>query len=625
MKSTGNDTVSLTPLAEPVTAKVTVPGSKSYTIRALVLAALTPKKANQPVTIVNPLISDDTRAILSCLSTLGIQTVLKKDKAGQLCVEVHGNLEDIQDRDYLLNANLSAATLRFLVALSAVIPGRQVLLGKEGLNNRPVRDLVDSLRALGASIEYLEKDGYPPVRVSSSRIEADTIAVSGNTSSQYISALMMIAPVIQAKGKQVAIELPNEPVSKPYLDMTASIMETFGVTVVNEDYQRFVIQSGQRYNCTQYIVEPDASSMAYFVAIAALTRSTITLLNINPDSAQADMRFVDIVQQMGNRVEYHDNQLTIHGVGVEPLQVDMRDCPDQAQTLAVLAAFANGTTRIDGLQSLRVKETDRIAAVEKELAKMGIPTEAEADALVIHGGNPQPATIATYGDHRMAMAFAVAGALLPGMAYEDPAVVNKTYPEFWQDLHRLGIGVTHSSRDEHAPGQGRKLILTGFMGAGKSTIARVLAETLGLDCIEMDDRIVQRSGRTSVNEIFQQDGEARFRELEQEVAQSLRDVSNAVISTGGGIVMNEAAMDSIRHNARVVFLETTLETVLNRLEGDHTRPLLQDKEAATDLYEQRQPLYRQHACIRLSTDGKSPETLVNDILQATQHDAMCTV
>jgi len=629
MKSTGQNTVSLQPLNAPVTAEVTVPGSKSYTIRALLLAALTPKTANQPVKVINPLFSDDTKAILECLKALGIQTALTTDKAGHQCVEVHGSLDDIQDRDYTLNADLSAATLRFLVALSAVIPGRQVLLGKEGLNNRPVRDLVDSLRALGASIEYLEKDGYPPVRVTSNRIEADVITVSGSTSSQYISALMMIAPLIQTQGNAVTIELPGEPVSKPYLDMTGSIMEAFGVTVVNEDYRRFVIRAGQQYRCAQYIVEPDASSMAYFVAIAALTRSTITLGNINPNSVQADMRFVDIVQQMGNRVEYHGNQLTIHGVGVEPLHVDMRDCPDQAQTLAVLAAFAKGTTRIDGLQSLRVKETDRIAAVEQELAKMGIRTEAEADALVIHGGNPQAATIATYGDHRMAMAFAVAGTLLPGMAYDDPAVVNKTYPEFWQDLQQLGVGVEYHSADavnhSELSGKGQKLVLTGFMGAGKTTVAALLAKKLDLICIEMDELIVQRSGRSSINDIFEQDGEPRFRELELEVAKSLQQVRNAVISTGGGIVMNPIAMDCIRENATVVFLETELETVLERLDGNQDRPLLQDKTAAADLYELRQPLYRQHACVRLSTDGKQPEALVDAIIQATRNAEMCIV
>lgn len=625
MKTSGTDIVGLRPLTAPVTAEVTVPGSKSYTIRALLLAALTPKVAGQPVRVVNPLLSDDTKAIMNCLNTLGIQTALTQDKAGQLSIEVFGNVTDIQDDDYRLDANLSAATLRFLVALSAVIPGHQVLLGKEGLNNRPVRDLVDSLKALGASIEYLDKDGYPPVRVSSSRIEADVISVSGNTSSQYISALMMIAPLIQPKGDAVTIALPSDPISKPYLDMTVSIMDAFGVNVENREYQQFIVQASQQYRTQQYIVEPDASSMAYFVAIAALTRSTITIQNINPASVQADMRFVDIVQQMGNRVEYHGNQLTIHGVGVKPLHVDMRDCPDQAQTLAVLAAFANGTTRIDGLQSLRVKETDRIAAVEQELAKMGIRTEAEADALVIHGGHPQPATIATYGDHRMAMAFAVAGALLPGMTYEDPEVVNKTYPEFWQDLQQLGLGVERRLGDSSLNHPSNRIVLTGFMGAGKSTVAELLAQKLGLACVEMDDRIVQRSGRASVNEIFEKDGEARFRELEHEVAQSLCAMSNAILSTGGGIVTNVSAISVLQHNSTVVFLESELETVLVRLEGNQDRPLLRDKAQIAELFHTRQPLYRQYANLIIPTDNKSPEALADAIQSAIQGAELCTV
>ncbi len=629
MKTTsgiGNmDIVALLPLAQSIEAEVTVPGSKSYTIRALLLAALTPKCGNQPVKVVNPLISDDTRAIMACLNTLGIGTELKRD-GSQSWIDVQGGLSDIQDQDYTLNADLSAATLRFLIALSAVIPGRQTLLGKEGLNKRPVKDLVDSLRALGVSIEYLDKDGYPPVRVSSSRIEAETVQVSGSTSSQYISALMMIAPLIQSQADAVTIELPGEPVSKPYLDMTISILEAFGVSVSHQDYQRFTIPTGQTYRADRYIVEPDASSLAYFVAITALTKSTITLCNINPDSVQADMRFVTILERMGNRAEFHDGKLTLHGVGIKPLHVDMRDCPDQAQTLAILAAFADGVTRIDGLQSLRVKETDRIAAVEKELQKMGVRTETEADALVIHGGNPKAARIATYGDHRMAMAFAVAGALLSNLEIEDPEVVNKTYPEFWQDLQAIGVGVRRIQATV-LPSLpfAKKIVLTGFMGAGKSSVAAVLAQKSGLRLLEMDDLIIERSGRESINQIFEMDGETRFRQLEQAVAEALGDAGDAIVSTGGGVIMNPIAMDHLSRNATVVFLQTELETSLNRLAEVADRPLLRDPEKAAALYDLRLPLYRHHADVIVKTDAQSPESVAEEIIRAIQVAPVCSV
>lgn len=610
--STENRVVSLTSLARAVQTEVTIPGSKSYTIRALILAAMAEKPDGRPVRVWNPLRSDDGQAVINCLNALGIHTEWEQE-AGQSYVDVSGQVQRIAEADYTLHADLSAATLRFLLALSAVIPGRQTLLGHEGLNRRPVKDLVDALRNLGVEIEYLEREGYPPVRVMSSTLKANRLEVSGSTSSQYISALMMIAPLIEAAGEAIVIELPEAPVSQPYLDMTMDIMRAFGVTATHDRYQKFIIANGQRYRAESYTVEPDASSAAYFAAIATLTGSTITLKNMNPDSVQADMRFIEILKEMGTEVQVKGSALVIEGHGVKPLHVNMCDCPDQAQALAVLAAFAPGTTRIDGLQSLRVKETDRIAAVETELRKMGIQVEAEADALVIHGGNPQTARIATYGDHRMAMAFAVAGTVLDELEIENPAVVNKTYPEFWQDLQALGVGV----QEMEVNSQGvKKIVLIGFMGAGKTSVAKMLTEQYGLALVEMDELIVQQSGRNSVPEIFDQDGEAHFRALEAQVAQSLRHEANVVISTGGGVIMNPQVMRDLRENATIVWLDTRLETVLSRLQNYADRPLLRDLTAAQALYEQRLPLYERAANLRIQTDSLRPQAVADQICRA---------
>ena len=643
MNPGNSNSVILEPLKQPVTASVNVPGSKSYTIRALLLAALTPKVNNQPVRVLNPLFSDDGQAILDCLNTLGIKTATKEETDVRW-IEVHNSVADIQDEEYELDANLSAATLRFLLALSAVIPGRQTLFGKAGLNNSPVRDLVDSFKAIGADIEYLEREGYPPVRVNSSRIQTNRLQVSGATSSQYISALMMIAPQIQAQNSQqeVVIELLDEAVSKPYLDMTVSIMADFGVKVENHDYRKFVIPAGQAYQTQAYAVEPDASSMAYFLAIAALTGSSITIQNMNPHSVQADMRFAQILENLGHRLEWHGNALTLHGQRLDtqpstPLVIDMEDCPDQAQTMAVLAAFMPRVTRIEGLQSLRVKETDRLTATATELAKMGIPVEEEKDALVIHGGQLHAAKIATYGDHRMAMAFAVAGAAFPGLEIEDPSVVNKTYPGFWQDLQKLGLGVQPSKTlpihavtqtDEPANLTGQKIVLIGFMGAGKSAVAEILAQALKLKLVEMDAEIVKRSGRSSVPEIFDLDGELRFRALEAEVSQALVSAQNVIISCGGGVVMNEANMQALAQNGTIIFLETQLETVLTRLADAEDRPLLRDKTQFESLFVLRQPLYRQAADITVSTDHQSPSQVAETVLQALSKinmNSVCTV
>lgn len=588
--------LTLVPLAKPIDAEVTIPGSKSYTLRALLLAAIT----SNPVRIQSPLFSDDTEAMIRCLQTLGIETEVGPD-----WIDVKGYLSDVPNTTTTLDADLSAASIRFLIALACVVPGVQILHGKEGLNKRPVKDLVDALREMGADIEYLNRDGYPPVKINSNQLNAGIVWVSGATSSQYTSAILMIAPAVDG---DVTVEITGELISKPYLEMTLSIMEAFGVTVRRDGEQTLTLSQDQRYAATSYIVEADASSAAYFLAMAALTQSRIKLKNLNPLSAQADMQFIEILSRMGNHIIKDDHSVTIEGHGVRALDVDMRDCPDQAQTLAVLAAFAPGATKITGLQSLRVKETDRIAAVQQELAKMGIQTDAKHDELIIHGGQPQAAHINTYGDHRMAMSFAVAGTALSDVIIHDPRVVGKTFPTFWDTLHDAGIQLKMPLPE--------KIVLIGFMGAGKSELAPALAKSLNRTHVDMDTQVIELSGRHSISEIFEQDGERHFRELELRVAKSLQDSLQVVISAGGGIVMDKLAMDYLRDNGLTILLEAELETVLSRLGTDTTRPLLQDKSKIPDLFALRAPLYEHYADLRIATDAKSPVQTLDETLAA---------
>lgn len=415
----------LYPIPHPITGSVTVPGSKSYTNRALLTAALT----KNSVMIEGPLVSDDTKAMISCLKTLGISLKEADDS-----IEVVGSIDSVADKEYNLDAHLSGITIRFLLALSCVLPGVQTLYGEIGLNKRPVRDLVDGLRQLGAHIEYLEKEGFPPVRVTSSRLNAGRVKMSGDVSSQYFSALLMIAPLIQGA---MTIEVEGEQISRPYIDMTLDTMRQFGVVAENHNYKRYTVKSHQAYSSTFYKVEGDVSSASYFFAIAALTHSTITVHNLNPQSRQADMQFLEILAKMGSEIQYGDECITVRGHGVAQLDVDMEDCPDQAMTMAVLAAFAPGTTVIRGVQSLRVKETERVKAVEQELAKMGIYASSTHDTLTVHGGSPHGASIDTYGDHRMAMSFAIAGMCIPEVRINHPEVVGKTFPGFWRTLEEV--------------------------------------------------------------------------------------------------------------------------------------------------------------------------------------------
>jgi len=418
----------ISPLARPAKASLTIPGSKSYTNRALLLAAMTP----EAVKIINPLVSDDTRAMIACLKNLGVKVLAKQNS-----VEVIGSIADVTDGDYDLDADLSGTTIRFILALCTVIPGRQTLHGKAELHKRPIGELVDGLKQLGAKIDYLGQEGYPPLLISSSSLASGTVKLRGTESSQYLSAILMIAPIVG----NVTIEVVGKLISQPYVDMTIEAIRHFGAKVAKQDPEKYYIASKQSYSCPEYKVEGDVSSASYFFAIAALTGSTLTLKNMSPRSLQADMGFLKILEQMGNKVTYGEDEITIVGKAVMPVDVNMRDCPDQAQTLAVLAAFAQGVTTISGIQSLRVKETERIAAVEQELQAMDIEASSTASSLSIHGGNPKSASIATYGDHRMAMSFAVAGTRLPGMEIQDPGVVAKTFPDFWEKLTTLGIGI----------------------------------------------------------------------------------------------------------------------------------------------------------------------------------------
>jgi len=409
-------------LERPVIATVEIPGSKSYTNRALVMAALT----KGPVTLHNPLYSEDTEAMIACLKTLGLQIETLSDR-----IIVHDDISKVQNKSYELFVKDSGTTIRFLLALVCLTPGTKVLRGNTRLNERPISDLVDALRLLGANIEYLEKEGQAPLNIHPSILYSGSeVTLNASMSSQFFSALLMIAPFLNG----LKIRLQGDLISKPYVDMTIQAMHDWGINVSQMEDGGYHIPKGQFYQKRQYVIEGDFSSAGYFFAIAALTQSVLTLKNLNPASAQADRKFLNILAKMGNKIIMNDHGITIMGKQILPLTLDMEDCPDQVQTMAVLAAFAKGVTKITGVRSLRLKETERVEALKNELAKMGIKTEDTHDTLTIYGGNPQAATIDTYGDHRMAMAFAVAGTKLSGMKICHPEVVNKTFPKFWDKL-----------------------------------------------------------------------------------------------------------------------------------------------------------------------------------------------
>lgn len=427
--------IKLYPLKKSVKKEITIPGCIGYTIRALNIAAMT----KGSVKILNPLKSDDISSMINALKEIGIEIEEEKES-----LIVHGDITDVKDGEYSIDIGLSGRTARTMLALLSVVPGVKLVACSEAFKKRPVADLVDGLRQLGANIEYLEKNGYLPVKINSCSLKPGSIRMNGTLSSQYFSAIMMVSPLIGA----VKIIVNGSQASKPFIDMTIGIMQNFGVTVKNNNYQLYEINNSQKYiNPGEYQIEPEATSASYFFAIAAITKGAIRINNLDPKSLQGDMKFVDVLEKMGNIVKKNTLEKWIEVQGTDKLIgniFDMNSTPDLVPTLSVVAAFAKGATNITNIAHAKLKETDRIESTKVELQKMGINVKSSKDSITITGGSPKGSRIETYDDHRLAMSFAVAGSKLSGIMINNPNVVNKSFPEFWEKLEELGINIERS-------------------------------------------------------------------------------------------------------------------------------------------------------------------------------------
>lgn len=416
----------LLPVPGPVHASVSLPGSKSITNRALLLAAL----ADGESLLRAPLHSEDTLYMTQALRALGV--AIQETPERDLRITGSGGAFDTP-KGTLFVGN-SGTTIRFLTAAACLAPaGAAVTLdGVARMRERPIRDLVGALLTLGVEAECLNGHGCPPVRVRGGGMVGGRCRLAGDVSSQFLTALLQVAPYART---DVEIGIVGELVSKPYIDITQAVMASFGVGLENEAYRTLRVESGQRYVGREYAVEADASNASYFLAAAAVAGRTVTLENLGTTSIQGDIRFIDVLERMGCTVTQGGGTITLTGPGqLRAIEADMEAIPDTAQTLAVVAAFADGPSHLTGLASLRVKETDRVRAVARELPKLGVRVEEGPDSWTIHphaAGRDTPAEILTYDDHRMAMSFAVAGLRLPNVIINNPGCVAKTFPDFW--------------------------------------------------------------------------------------------------------------------------------------------------------------------------------------------------
>jgi 3-phosphoshikimate 1-carboxyvinyltransferase len=417
---------------------VRLPGSKSISNRILLLAAL----AEGETKIVDLLASDDTAVMLAALRSLGVKWQEEPPSAvhgsARSIHRVHGVSGRFPNQEADLFMGNAGTAIRPLTAALAVIGGEYKIHGVPRMHERPIGDLVDALNAVGANIEYTGNQGFPPLHVHTGAFKTNKLSVRGNVSSQFLTALLMVAPLM-AREKAVTISVEGELISKPYIEITLNLMRRFGVTVEQDGWESFTIPSGQVYQSPGNIhVEGDASSASYFMAAGAIAGGPVRVEGVGRDSIQGDVRFAHALQQMGAQITMGDNWIESRASGpLKAIDMDFNHIPDAAMTIAVAALYADGPSTLRNIASWRVKETDRLAAMATELRKLGATVEEGADWLkVTPPSSMQPAEIDTYDDHRMAMCFSLAsldGAIRRGteVRINDPKCVAKTFPDYF--------------------------------------------------------------------------------------------------------------------------------------------------------------------------------------------------
>ena len=382
-------------------AVLRVPGSKSLTNRALIIAAM----ADGTSRLTGALDSEDTRVMIEALKSLGI-SVVHNPATAEITIEGCGGRFPV--REATLQVANSGTSFRFLTAMLATGSGTFHLDGTPRMRQRPVLDLLMALNGLGANVRSDQGTGFPPVTIQADGLDGGYAFVRGDVSSQFLSGLLMALPYAR---ETTTVEVEGVLVSQPYVRMTLEVMETFGVKVHNRKFRRFDVNPAH-YRGRDYAIEPDASAASYFFALAALTGGTVTIEGLVPTSLQGDLAFVDILEHMGCKVDLGTDRTTVTGGPLRAVDVDMNAISDTVMTMAVVALFAQGVTRIRNVGHIRHKETDRIAALATELRKLGAEVDELPDGIVIDPPPPEnlrPARIATYDDHRMAMSFALAG------------------------------------------------------------------------------------------------------------------------------------------------------------------------------------------------------------------------
>jgi 3-phosphoshikimate 1-carboxyvinyltransferase len=410
----------------PGNFEVTAPPSKSYTHRALIMAAL----GSGQSTILNPLYAEDTLLTMNALRLLGTSIEVNPDR-----VIVNGCNGTFHDREItVIDLNNSGTSLRLIAPLALLCRHPVTLTGSSRMQERPIGPLAQALHTLGGTVQFLNNDGYPPLRVSG-HLQGGRAVIEGTISSQFISSILIAAPYAVTETEVI---IPSSPVSGSYLDITLEVMQAFGANVKREGYTRFLVSNTRRYAGRTYAIEGDYSSSSYFFAIAAICGGRMTVKNLEPCSVQGDRRFPDILASMGCKVAYSGNAVTVERIGnLHGISVDMSTSPDTVQTLCMVAAMADTPTTITGISHLKFKESNRITSTAERLKSLGGDVQIGDDRITINPASLHGGVIDPENDHRTAMSFAVMGLCIGGITITNAECVNKSFPEFWDIIRGL--------------------------------------------------------------------------------------------------------------------------------------------------------------------------------------------
>lgn len=578
-------------------ATISVPGSKYIANRLLIICAL----ANGVSILKNVPENEDINNAIKAIKEFGIK--IEKSNGTLTINGTGGKLKAPKSK---INVGDSGTLLRFIAGFAALAKGRSKITGSKRIQKRPISDLLKSLSDLGIKCE--STNNHAPIKIQGGNFKGGKTLIKGDVSSQFISSLLMISPFAK---KDVEISVNGKPVSLEYIDLTINLMKEFGVKV-ERNGNKFKIKFNQKYKSRNFTIPADWASADYFLAAASIVPGKVRINNLDLKLRQPESGFFRLLENMGCKVTLDGNSIEITGNNkLKAIEADMSSMPDSAQTLAIVALFANGTTKISGISNLKFKESDRINDTANELRKLGADVKVTDNGMEITPGKLKSATINPHNDHRMAMSFAIAGLKISGIKVDNPECVNKSYPEFWQKLS----DITETKKQKN-------IVLIGYRGAGKTSIANELAKLTGMPVISTDNEISKKV-RMKLEDFINKFGWNKFRQAESEIISSLENIDGVIIDCGGGVVENKYNIKLLKQNGIVFWLKAPVKVLAERINDTRNRPSITGKKSFTDeigeVLERRMPLYSKAADFEVETANKKPLEVAKKILELNKN------